>query len=94
MPIFRGFISLQSRGHDEVLWRLEPPGEFSTGSLYKEIFKTATPCDMSGIWKARLPAKIKIFLWQVARNRITSGDQVQKRKGPGDGKYIWCGPGV
>ena len=25
--------------HDEVLWRLEPSGCFSTGSLYKEIFK-------------------------------------------------------
>lgn len=29
-----------------------------------------------------MPAKIKIFLWQVSRNRITSGD-VQKKHGPG-----------
>ena len=78
-------------GGDEVIWRLEPSICFLTCSLYREIFKSATPCDLSGIWKARLPAKIKILLWKVARDRITSGDQVQKRRGPGDGKCIWCG---
>lgn len=80
-----------TRGGDEVSWKLEASGCFSTGSLYKEIFKANNPCDLSGIWKARLPAKIKIFLWQVVRNRITSGDQVQKRHGPGNGKCVWCG---
>lgn len=39
----------------------------------------------------RIPARIKIFLWQVARNCIPSGDQVLKCHGPGDGKCVWCG---
>lgn len=51
------------QGRDEVVWRLEPSGLFSTGSLYREIFKSLTPCDLFGLWKARLSAKIKIFLW-------------------------------
>lgn len=78
-------------GRDEVSWKLEASGCFSSHSLYKEIFKVSNPCDLKGLWKIRLPSKIKIFLWQAARNRITSGDQVQKRHGPGDGKCVWCG---
>lgn len=30
-------------------------------------------------------------MWQVARQRISSGDQVLQRHGPGDGKCVWCG---
>lgn len=80
-----------SPGRDQVSWKLESSGQFSTGSLYREIFRAAPSIDLSGIWKAKIPAKIKIFLWQMARNRIPSGDQVRKRHGPGDGKCPWCG---
>lgn len=80
-----------TQGRDEVSWKLGASGVFSMGSLYEELFKSATPCDLAGIWQAQMPAEIMIFLWQVARNRITSGNQVQKRHGPGDGKCIWCG---
>lgn len=64
--------------------------ELITGSLYKEIFISAPTKDLSGIWKSKIPAKIKIFLWQTARNRIPSGDQMRKQHGPGDCKCPWC----
>ena len=38
-------------------------------------------CDLD-VFDVELPAKIKIFLCQVARDGITSGDQIQKRRGP------------
>lgn len=80
-----------SLGRDEVTWKVKPSRNFSIGSLYKEFFKAAPRINLSGIWKAKIPAKIKIFLWQVARNRIPSGDQVHKLHGTGDGKCTWCG---
>lgn len=67
-----------SSGRDEVSWRLDPFGEFTTGSLYKEILRTGPTIDLSGIWKAKIPAKIKNFLWKTVRNQIPSGDQVRK----------------
>lgn len=73
------------------MWKLEPSGQFSMGSLYKEIFRNYGVCDVMDIWKSSIPAKIKIFLWQIARDCSPSGDQALKWHGPGDGKCVWCG---
>jgi hypothetical protein len=80
-----------SSGPDVATWKLEPSVQFSTGFLYKEIFQNHGVCDLIDIWKCSIPAKIKIFLWRIARNRIPSGDQVLKRHGPGDARCVWCG---
>jgi hypothetical protein len=42
------------------------------------------------LWKAPLPLKIKIFVWQALRNRLPSGVEVLKRNGPGDGCCPLC----
>ena len=34
--------------------------------------------------------KIKIFVWQLLRDRIPSGTEVLKRHGPGDGMCPLC----
>lgn len=39
---------------------------------------------MQGVWKAKLPLKIKIFLWQVCNNKVQSAEQLRKRNWPGD----------
>jgi hypothetical protein len=64
---------------------LEPSGEFSAASLYKALHKGAGVFRFKELWKTKVPLKIKISIWQMARGRIPSGDQVQKRRGPGDG---------
>ena len=38
-----------------------------------------------------LPLKIKIFVWQLLRDRLPSGVAVRKRHGPGDGLCPLCG---
>lgn len=43
------------------------------------------------IWKAHIPTKVKIFPWQMVRNRLPSGVEVQKRHGPRDGLCPLCG---
>ena len=46
-----------------------------------------------GLWKAGLPLKIKIFMWQMVRNRLPTSDNVAKRNGPADGTCTLCGLG-
>lgn len=41
---------------------------FSMRSLYKEIFRETPPCEIMGLWKASILAKIKKkIIWQVAK---------------------------
>lgn len=70
---------------DSVFWCLEKIGIFSTKLLYKEMFFPGMHnIWMQGVWKAKLPLKIKIFLWQVCNNKVQSAEQLRKRNWPGD----------
>ena len=42
------------------------------------------------IWKGKIPAKIKIFLWLVANNAILTRDNMIRRKWPGDPSCLFC----
>ena len=58
-------------GQDNIVWALENSKSFSTKSLYSfmtnrgVIMKESNSC-----WKARIPLKIKIFLWQLSNDRL------------------------
>ena len=45
-PRFRRSLGPIESSEWEVSWKLEASGRFSTGSLYKEFFKTHTTCDL------------------------------------------------
>uniref|UniRef100_A0A8I6WU24 Reverse transcriptase zinc-binding domain-containing protein n=1 Tax=Hordeum vulgare subsp. vulgare TaxID=112509 RepID=A0A8I6WU24_HORVV len=45
---------------------------------------------LSPLWKAPLPVKIKIFVWQLLHDRLPSGTEVLKRHGPGNGTCPLC----
>ena len=38
-----------------------------------------------------MPLKIKVFLWQMFRDRLPSSNNVAKRNGPSDGSCAICG---
>jgi hypothetical protein len=42
-------------------------------------------------WKAKIPLKIKIFLWYLKRGVILTKDNLLKRKWNGDSKCNFCG---
>jgi hypothetical protein len=65
-----------SSAPDTVSWMLEPSGEFSTASLYKALHEGADVFRFKELWKTKVPLKIKIFIRQMARGRIPSGNQV------------------
>ncbi|KAE8772165.1 ABC transporter G family member 37 [Hordeum vulgare] len=45
---------------------------------------------LSPLWKAPLPLKIKIFVWQLLRDRLPSRTEVLKRHGLGNGICPMC----
>lgn len=75
---------------DVTSWMLEPSDKFSTKSLYNRLAAGRGLAELSELWKVRLPPHIRIFLWQLIRGRLPSGDQVLKRSGPGDWRCPLC----
>jgi hypothetical protein len=85
-------LAVFSGGEDEVIWALEASGKFTTKSLYR-LMKNSGEVDliMTEMWKAKLPLKIKIFLWMLWHNRVQTGDQLKIRKGKGSERCKYCG---
>ena len=48
-------------------------------SLYRKLVGGRRVTRFSALWKARLPPKIKIFMWQAFRGQLPSSDQLHKR---------------
>lgn len=68
-----------------MTWALKRSGIFSTASLYRELQFPGMKNDfMMDIWEAKLPLKIRIFLWQVCNDKIQSAEQLVKRNWPGN----------
>ena len=80
-------------GADLVEWNLTASRKFSVKSLYRKLTERSALDIARGIWKAGLPLKIKIFMWQMLRNRLPTSDNVAKRNGPADGTCTVCGLG-
>jgi hypothetical protein len=65
---------------DTVTWALEKKGNFTTASLYRELtFPGVVNKEVMSIWRARIPMKIKFFLWSVYSDCLPSAEQLVKR---------------
>jgi hypothetical protein len=80
-----------SSTEDSVRWDLEPNGRFSVSSLYRKINQGPSLPHEAILWSAKLPLKIKIFLWQMARGRLPSNEQINRRHGASNGRCALCG---
>lgn len=76
---------------DKVTWYLVASGKFSVKSLYARMPLGPDLVVARGLWKARIPLKVKIFLWQMFRNRLPTSDNVARCNGPSDGNCSVCG---
>nr|XP_051197209.1 uncharacterized protein LOC127310588 [Lolium perenne] len=77
--------------HDVVSWSLEPSGMFSAKSVYYGLTQGASVSHFRDVWRARVPPKIKVFLWQLIRGKLPSSEQVAKRRAPSNGRCSLCG---
>ena len=77
-------------GLDSPSWRLTPSGSFSVRTAYRALFRGPPLPWTAPLFKAPIPLKTKIFIWQLLRDRLPSGVEVAKRHGPGDGLCPLC----
>ena len=78
---------------DSISWALEPSGRFSVRSLYRKLCTGTPTTQFSFLWSLKVPLKIRIFLWQLARKRLPSNDNIHLRHGPSNGLCALCGEG-
>jgi hypothetical protein len=65
---------------DLIQWKFGNNGHFSVKSVYKALtVSDADPYHMK-IWKGKIPAKIKIFLWLIMNNVILTKENMIKRR--------------
>ena len=76
---------------DTVSWALTSSGKFSVNSLYRRLCRGTAQQAIAGLWKARLPLKIKLFMWQLFRDKLPTSLNVAKRNGPATGTCALCG---
>jgi hypothetical protein len=75
---------------DQPKWDWEKTGLFSVKSTYKFFYRHDCDYNSKRIWKAKIPLKIKIFLWLVEQNAIITKDNLIKRKWKGYRSCAFC----
>jgi hypothetical protein len=76
---------------DMVCWKLERSGKFSTRSMYRFItFAGVIDVEMMEIWSAKIPLKVKIFLWMAWHDRIQTVQQLRRRNWDGACSCKFC----
>ncbi|KAE8766390.1 hypothetical protein D1007_62382 [Hordeum vulgare] len=89
--VLRAVVPLPaSSANDNASLSLSPSGEFSISSAYLALYRVLVLPWLSPLWKAPLPLKIYIFVWQLVRDRLPPGTKVLKRHGPGNGTCPVC----
>lgn len=84
------FVSL-SDSHDRVEWMLSSNKSYLTRSLYRFLTDRGVASRIAGyIWKAKIPLKIKIFLWQVFNNKLQVAQSLIRRGWKGNLKCCLC----
>lgn len=53
-------------------------------SMYSHLCSDEVGLYFKGIWKAKLPLKIKIWMWLINHNAILTKDNLLKRNWSGD----------
>ena len=82
-----------SHDQDQIDWKLAASRKFSVKSLYEKLTE-GNELDMARrLWNAGIPLKIKIFMWQMFRNRLPTSDNVAKCNGLTNGTCAICGLG-
>jgi hypothetical protein len=80
-------VSLNDR-KDSFIWTANK--NFSVKNMYNDIvLRERTPVNCS-VWKAKIPLKIKIFLWYLRTGVVLTKDNLVKRHWKGCTKCCFC----
>ena len=73
-----------------MYWGLNKSGKFTTKSMYKWLERPLSGCTYKWIWKAKIPLKIQIFLWQLAQDAVLTRQVMRQLKWQGDPVCSFC----
>jgi hypothetical protein len=76
---------------DNVRWKWTPNKQFSVKLVYLHLTRDENRVAYREIWKAKIPLKIKIFMWMVAQRAILTKDNLIARNWQGDPNCYLCG---
>jgi hypothetical protein len=79
-----------SNERDVVKSTWEKSGKFSVKSMYKHLFSWDINKPDKKLWEAKLPMKIKIFMWLMHENAILTKDNLSRRNWHGDKRCFSC----
>uniref|UniRef100_A0A453DAW8 Reverse transcriptase zinc-binding domain-containing protein n=1 Tax=Aegilops tauschii subsp. strangulata TaxID=200361 RepID=A0A453DAW8_AEGTS len=82
--------TISSTEPDQVGWAPGPKRRFTTKSMYKLLESNLAGCDYRWIWKAKIPLKIRIFMWQLFQDAVLTRDVMKRRKWPGNANCSFC----
>jgi hypothetical protein len=66
-------VNLSLGNKDSLLWNLDPKG-FSVRSLYRALKWSILGFPFKKLWKIKIPAEVKVFLWLAIRKSILTKD--------------------
>jgi hypothetical protein len=75
---------------DEAYWKWTTSKKFTVKSVYEHLTRHDNGPDYKRVWKAKIPEKIKIFMWLVEQNSILTKDNMLKRNWQGDPCCYFC----
>ena len=76
--------------NDEPHWKRGNNEIFSVKSVYDHLCSNETGANYNLIWKAKIPLKIKVWLWLIEHNAILTKDNLAKRNWTGDMQCCFC----
>jgi hypothetical protein len=75
---------------DKPVWKYTKSGLFTVKSLYTKLSSMGVDRSIKHFWKAKLPLKIKIWLWLIWHNAIASKANMKKRGWVGSFSCQFC----
>jgi hypothetical protein len=61
---------------DKFIWGLHQNGMFNVNSMYKALITDTRVRSHLGLWRMKIPLRIKVFLWYLKRSVVLTKDNL------------------
>jgi hypothetical protein len=79
-----------SQDNDQAIWKWSKSGKFTIKFVYEHLTKRDVGPSYNKVWRAKLPKKIKVFMWLVDQKAILAKDNM-KKSWQGEPDCYFCG---
>ena len=79
-----------SQEKDTPKWCWDGRGIYTVKSMYSHLCDSIPKNQHANLWKAKLPLKIKIFMWLIENDAILTRDNLARRGWQGDKRCNFC----